>query len=172
MSDNGNNLINNLLKTFKLIAVILTVVLTALIITSCPKPLDDKLIIEVQDEFAPLIIIASPTDDSYYYSSITITGTITDNAFTADDGLGQLSFISYTVANDVSRQGKVTIADDGSSSKDSSFGSGDIIYDSQTGLFNITFSAIEIDGTTSILQQRVTITITAADRNNNSTKNE
>ncbi|MCF6335557.1 MAG: hypothetical protein L3J12_07435, partial [Spirochaetales bacterium] len=161
----GRFVYNNISKA---IAVLLVITM-GLFLVSCPKPIDDSLIVEVQDEFQPVITVISPVDDSYYYSSITITGAITDSALTATDGAGELSSISYTVANDVSRQGKIVFASDRSYSKDETFGSGDIIYDESTGDFNITFSTIEVDGTTSILQQRVTVTITAVDRNNNET---
>ena len=70
MSNNGDNLINNFLKTFKLITAIFAVTLLALIISSCPTPMDDALLVQVQDEFEPSIIVTSPTDDSFYYSSI------------------------------------------------------------------------------------------------------
>ncbi len=151
------------------VAGVLLVLFTLLFLVSCPEPIDDTLIIEVQDEFQPSISVTSPADDSYYYSTIEIVGTITDSALTATDGAGELSSISYTVANDVSRQGKIVFASDRSYTKDDTFGTGDIIYDESTGDFNITFSTIEVDGVTSILQQRVTVTITAVDRNNNET---
>jgi hypothetical protein len=163
-----NNSFNKIFfKTFILAAI----VFASVIFISCPQvePITDTLLIEVEDEFEPVIIIESPLDDSYYYSIISITGSIKDSSLTATDEAGRLSYISYTVANDASRRGKIIIGDDRTYTKDDDFGSGDIVYDEETGDFSIDFSAIEVDGTSSILQQSVTITVTAVDKNNNST---
>ncbi len=132
--------------------------------------MSDDLLIKVQDSFPPSVTISSPSDDSYYYSRISITGCITDSALAANDGIGELASISYTVANDVSRRGKINFADDGSFINDTSFGSGDIVYDRETVDYTITFSTIEADGVANSLTRRVNITVTAVDKNNNSSE--
>ena len=134
------------------------------------QPVDDDLLIQVQDERAPSVSIIAPQDDEYFYSEISITGTIVDDALADNDRNGFIYSISYSVANDVDRRGSIVRNADDVYIKDSSYGSGDIIYDPVTGAFSIIISTIQVDGNDSKLnQQRVTITITVVDGNNNST---
>ncbi|MBI9103065.1 MAG: hypothetical protein JEY99_11665, partial [Spirochaetales bacterium] len=153
--------------------VFLCLLLLPLLFTACPEPIDQKLFLEVEDSFAPVITIISPADNSYYNSTISFELEITDDSLEEEDGLGSLETISYEIAGDNKRGGRITIADDGTATKDVEFGPGDIVYDSETGTVTFEFSTLEsVEGEalTSQLKDLVQVAITAKDANGNSTE--
>jgi hypothetical protein len=107
---------DNFLKTFKLITAVTIVILTALIITSCPLPLDDTLLAEVVDTVPPIINITSPDQNvkNYYGSTITITGTIVDYSDEKRTIAGSVTSVTYEEQYNKRINGTVTLGDGGS----------------------------------------------------------
>ena len=58
--------------------ITIAVLLTLLALTSCPNPIPVDLATQVSDRGAPLIMITSPANGSFYQSSVVLTGTVSD----------------------------------------------------------------------------------------------
>ncbi|MBI9108108.1 MAG: hypothetical protein JEZ04_15270 [Spirochaetales bacterium] len=147
------------------IIISLAAALTILLLTSCPQEITAPMVALVQDSIAPTINIISPKGGDNYYSSVTISGVISDDVKVENDGGGQIVSISYEIANDDFRKGKINIGLDNQVTADTIFGSGTIDFDIQTGNFSFTFSTI----TPNTLRDLLSLTVTAVDRNNNQT---
>jgi len=172
-----NNKLSHLNKILKkgcsLFAGFLCLLLFPLLFTSCPEPIDQQLFLEVEDSFAPIITILSPADNSYYNSTITFDIEIMDDSLAEGDGLGTLESVSYEIAGDNTRGGKIIIGDDGTATKDVTVGPGDIIYDSEANTVRFEFSTLESSdegNLSSQLKDLIRVIINAEDANGNSTE--
>ncbi len=134
-----------------------------LLLSACPPPVSELLATAVTDKLPPTITVTSPKVGQTYTATVTFTGTIIDDAVTVGDGKGVLHSIDYTVANDVLRKGKITIATDGTTKQDTTFGTGTITYTKATGAFTFSISTVS----PTALRGLLTVIIDAADANGN-----
>ncbi|MCK5674486.1 MAG: hypothetical protein KAH95_13990, partial [Spirochaetales bacterium] len=110
----------------------------ALIISSCPTPINEKMFLQVKDEVAPGIIILSPAEGSYCAKTVIVSGTVSDLS-TESNNTGELSSLSYEIlSTDITEE---------------------ILFDEE-GSFSFNFSTITL-GSTFVLK------ITAVDWNGN-----
>jgi hypothetical protein len=65
-------------------------ILAALFFTSCPKPIDQVLLSQVEDAKGPVIVITSPEDNSNYTQTVTVQGSVYDEG-------GELRSVIYTI---------------------------------------------------------------------------
>jgi len=103
---------------------------------SCPSPIDEELLLVVDDEIAPSINVASPEPNSTYRYSVLVTGTVTDSSRDAGDGAGFVSTLLFSVSNDITLDRAITFERDGTwtvSPPDPSFA-----YAPATGNFSFT----------------------------------
>ena len=153
------------------IFIILITILMAILVTSCPPDITAPMVALVEDTIAPTINITSPKGGDNYYSSVTISGVISDDVKVENDGGGQIVSLYYEIANDDTRKGKINIGLDDQITADNSFGSGTIDFDILTGAFSFTLSTLSSANSEGVTQPQlrdfVSITITAVDRNNN-----
>ena len=150
---------------FRLVLFTITALSVALFFAACPSPVDLALGTAVSDKIAPTATIASPRNGQTYSASVTVTGTIIDDALKAGDGKGTLKSIDYAVANDVLRKGRITLAPDGTATQDTTFGSGAISWSRATSTFSFDISTV----TPTSLRGLITLTIDAEDANGNVT---
>lgn len=147
------------------ILIISALILTVLLSTSCPQEVTAPMVALAEDTLVPTITITSPNGGDNYYSSVTVSGFLSDDVQVETDGGGQISSFSYEIANDDFRKGKIDIGLDDQVTADTDFGSGTIDYDTITGEFSFTFSTIE----PSELRDLISLSITTVDRNDNTT---
>ncbi len=74
--------------------------LAVLVATSCPNPIDDELLLVVDDDTAPLVTITSPAEDSTYRYAVSVTGILLDSSQSAGDGRGFVRTLEFDVSND------------------------------------------------------------------------
>jgi len=139
---------NNYIKLFLNFIKITVVFLTVLVIASCPEPMTDELLAEVEDVVGPVITITSPDQSvqNFIESQVIIVGTILDYSDTSGNIEGSVSNAVYAdkyAFLDIS--GNVDIADD--------------------GIFTINFDSDHLLST-------FTVVITVTDWNNNTTVQE
>ena len=154
-------------KFKKLIYIILSTAVVALF-SSCPPEVTAPMVALVEDSLSPTINITSPNGGDNYYSTVTVTGIITDDVLTEDDTAGSITSIYYEIANDDYRKGKIDIDLDDTVTTDTDFGTETITYDVTTGYFSFTFSSIS----PTKLRDLMSLSITAVDGNNNSITQE
>ncbi len=130
-------------QTVKLLTAIFFPLFLLFSLISCPEPMSDDLLAEVEDTSPPLITIISPDPNTQYYilSTNTITGKITDYSDTEKSIPGSVVSASYS-----DEYGYLGV-------------SGDITLD-DTGNFTISFSGLSLQNTFSLI-------FTAVDWNNN-----
>jgi hypothetical protein len=132
--------------------------------TSCPQDVTAPMVALAEDIIQPTISITSPSgSDNYYYSTVTITGVITDDVIAENDGDGQIASVFYEIANDDHRKGKINIGLDDTVTVDTNFGSQEIEFTVINGEFSFTFPTTN----PTYLRDLISLTITAVDRNNN-----
>ncbi len=137
-----------------------------MVFVSCPQPLTEDDVIAAQDKLAPTIEVLSPGENEVYYSEVEFSLRILDDAENEEDGLGDLASISFDLANDDLRGGRVLIDSDGNISQDSDFGPDEVVYDVETGLVSFNFSTVSPNTITGM----ISVTISAEDRNGNLTE--
>jgi hypothetical protein len=125
----------------KLFLLSIAAIVAILGLTSCPNPIDRDLVLFAEDDLLPKIDISSPKSNSYYYSVVTVAGTVSDSAIDPEDNRGAISKLSYSV---VDRSGL----------------GGDIPFDADTGNFSFDFSTIGLSG-------NQILSVSAADWNGN-----
>ena len=47
---------------------------------SCPSPIDDELLLVVEDKLAPDLVITAPAPNSYYHGTVTVAGSLADSS--------------------------------------------------------------------------------------------
>lgn len=134
---------NNYIKRFFNIFKIIVAVFAVLVIASCPEPMTDNLLAEVEDTVGPVISITTPdlTIQNYIESTIFVEGTIVD--YSDDSGNIEGSISSASFRDEFGFLGVI----------------GDIIVDSN-GDFDFSFPATTITDTFKLL-------VTATDWNGN-----
>ncbi len=139
MPDGRNNHMKHFINILKLTVAVFSV----LIIASCPEPMSDNLLAEVEDVVAPQITITTPDLSIQYFieSTITIEGNIVDFSDINGDIPG--SIVSATYSDEY---GFLNV-------------NGDIIFDSN-GDFIISFSGLTLTDTFKLI-------FTVIDWNNN-----
>lgn len=73
------------------VALAWALLLIVAVLASCPNPIDQAMVITMNDSIAPVITITSPDPGTGYANTVTVTGTIMDSAATANDGRGGLA---------------------------------------------------------------------------------
>ncbi|MBF9017091.1 MULTISPECIES: Ig-like domain repeat protein, partial [unclassified Oceanispirochaeta] len=142
-----------------------TIALTLLFV-SCPEPLTEDIVTSAQDSIAPVIEIYSPSGNAEYLSVVEFEIQIKDDAENENDEKGDISTVEFSVSNDDFRGGRILISPDGIVTQDEEGGSDLINYDPETGLASFSISTIEPN----ILSGLISVTITATDRNSNSSQ--
>jgi len=132
------------------IAVVSLVISGSLVLTSCPQSFTQEIVETVDDRITPTIQIVSPANDDEYQASITVTGTVHDSSLTDGDGLGDVTEITFEIANTSVSAGW---AADGSTDS--------ITFDPVSGEFSLTVD------TADLTSRSITLTITAQDANSN-----
>jgi len=148
MAGGSNNHKKRLFNIFKIVVIIFTV----FIIASCPEPMTDDLLAEVEDTVGPIITITSPDPNSQYYLIAglnTITGTIVDYSNSEKTIGGDVVSASYLDEFD----GYIGL-------------DGDITLD-ENGNFTITFLKSDLDNPSTF-----TLILSATDWNGNTTPYE
>jgi len=115
-----------------------------IVFTSCPKPIDEALVLVVEDKLAPEITISSPGDNTYYKGDVVVTGNITDSSFEEGDGQGTLDILDFTVSDASILDRVITFTADGSYTvepADSTFS-----YNQDDGSFGLSFSSVGLSG--------------------------
>lgn len=123
--------------------LLLFVILASVGLGSCPRPVDMALVRAVEDSLAPSVTILNPSANDRYTSTVLVEGIITDDSLEFGDQQGLIQSISYDVANDDFRRGKITITSDGSAVQDPAGGTGIITWDDASGQFSFEFSTID-----------------------------
>ena len=124
---------------------------------SCPNPIDEELLLVVEDSLAPDLVIATPTPNSWYHGIVTVSGTLSDSSIEAGDGAGRLASLSFSVSDSSPLHRTVAFDADGNatmSPADPSFSwdaaSGGFSFDVPTaGLFGykvLTFVVADANG--------------------------
>jgi hypothetical protein len=127
------------------IARALTVAGLALFIAvSCPNPIDDDLLLVVEDDITPSMVISEPLPNSYYHGDVTVTGTLADSSRQTGDGKGRLLTLSFSVSDASPLDRTVTFEADGSFTVEPAGSSFD--WDTSTGSFRFSFSSRELSG--------------------------
>ncbi len=85
----------------------------AVAMTSCPPPIDEDLLIFVQDEIAPAISVFSPDNNSSYRSLLSVAGQVTDSSESEGDNKGRIASLTYQVLDHSQLSGDVSPAGDG-----------------------------------------------------------
>ena len=97
-------------------------IFVSLIFVSCPEPLTEDVVIAAQDKLAPTIEVFSPGESETYYSQVEFTASVQDDALSLGDGKGDIASISFGIANDDLRGGKILVSSEGVITQDASFG--------------------------------------------------
>jgi hypothetical protein len=94
--------------------LISTVVLTTFVLLSCPLPIDHNLLLLVEDEIPPELVIVSPTPNVPYKDTVTVELTLEDSAFQPGDNKGFVRTFTFSILGDVQFARTVTFESDGS----------------------------------------------------------
>lgn len=131
-----------------LLPFFLSICIAALLL-SCPPPFEDTLTQQVGDELGPKIVISSPLEGSTYRSTITVTGTISDDVADTGDGKGSLARAHYSLPYTTPTiEGEIDIAEDGTfsftCSTENLTGEQKIIITAQDWNWNLTVSELTL----------------------------
>ncbi len=111
---------------------------------SCPNPIDRALLISVEDEIAPNVTISQPLANSFYKTTITVSGVLEDSSLTEGDHLGSPGSLEVRIPNSPSLNRTVAFAADETytvSPADSTFS-----YNPAGGSFGLRISAMALSG--------------------------
>jgi hypothetical protein len=150
-------------KPWSVVRTLAIAALATVVATSCPKPIDDELLLVVADEIKPLITITAPAQGSTYGYTVDVTGTLFDSSQTAGDGKGFVRTLEFSVLGNPFPPRTVTFERDGSFSVDPDDPDPpvyDVHYTLATGEFSFTVN-------TATLQGAKWFTFTATDLNEN-----
>ncbi len=95
------------------VGTIAAAALVAAAAISCPNPIDEDLLLVVDDAIAPTLVVTAPTANSYYHGTMTVTGTLADSSSEAGDGRGRLASLSFSVSDSSPLTRTVTFDADG-----------------------------------------------------------
>jgi len=126
------------------LALFLIIGISLLLLQSCPKAIDEELVLVVEDTFAPVLTVTSPTNNSLYKGTVTVAGSVTDSSVEEADGLGTLKSISFTVSDASVLDRTITFETDGTYSvepADDTFS-----YNGEDGTFGFAFSTVGLSG--------------------------
>jgi hypothetical protein len=121
--------------------VAITVITVLFLLSSCPPQIDDDLLKQVKDELGPTIKINSPEDGDSYAATVVVSGNVED-ATTDEGDTGEVESLAFEV--------KAT-------------GIGDAVSFNDKGKFSFSFETKGLSGS-------LTVTVTAEDKNGNSTE--
>jgi hypothetical protein len=116
--------------------------IASLALLSCRSPLNDQMLLHVQDSIAPEVQVISPTDGSSYASAVWVEGTAYDSSRTTGDNQGSIVSLYYQVLA-TSLGGKVSV---------------------ENGRFSFVFSTETLTG------NNITLLIIAVDWNRNTSE--
>ena len=85
--------------TWNAVRTLVLVVLAAVVTTSCPRPIDDELLLVVADEIEPTIAIDSPAAWSTYGYTVDVVGHLLDSSQEAGDGRGFVRTLEFDVSD-------------------------------------------------------------------------
>jgi hypothetical protein len=105
-------------RTWCVVRTLALAALAAVLAASCPKPIDDELLLVVADEIAPLLTITDPAQGSTYGYTVDVDGTLFDSSQTAGDGQGFVRTLEFSVPTDPMLDRTITFERDGSFSVD------------------------------------------------------
>jgi len=77
----------------------LAVLALAISPVSCPKPIDEELLLVAEDSLGPEIVVDSPSQNSLYKISVSVIGRLTDPSVVAGDGKGALKSLAFAVSD-------------------------------------------------------------------------
>ena len=131
--------------------------LVAALALSCPNPIDEELLLVVDDALSPDLAIATPTPNSWYHGTMTVSGILADSSSEVGDGFGRLASLSFSVSDYSPLARTVTFDADGNATvtpADPTFSwdpaSGGFSFDFPSdGLFGykvLTFVATDLNG--------------------------
>jgi len=123
--------------------LLLFILLAIVGLGSCPRPVDMALVRAVEDSLAPSVTIINPKANDRYTSTVLVEGIITDDSLAFGDQQGLIQSISYDVANDDLRRGKIIIPSDGEEFQDPAGGDGIITWEPASGEFSFEFSTTD-----------------------------
>ncbi|MCX7037904.1 MAG: hypothetical protein NT005_02035 [Spirochaetes bacterium] len=124
---------------------------------SCPKPIDEELLLVAEDSLGPEIVVDSPSQNSLYKISVSVRGRLADPSVVAGDGRGALKSLALTVSDfsllnrtvSFARDGTFTVAPADPSFRydpaDGSFGF-DVATQDLTGMRVLTLRAEDLNG--------------------------
>jgi hypothetical protein len=111
---------------------------------SCPSPIDDELLLVVEDKLAPDLVITAPAPNSYYHGTVTVAGTLADSSRLDGDGAGRLASLSFAVT-DAALLG-FTVTFDPAGNATVTNGSVAFAWDPSTGDFSFPMLTDTLDG--------------------------
>jgi hypothetical protein len=118
--------------------------IVAAVALSCPSPIDDELLLVVDDATPPVIQVDSPAQNSLYRYSVDISGSVEDYSGTTGQEQGYVRQLGFVVSGNVTLARVVTFARDGSwtvDPPDPTFS-----YTPATGGFSFTVDTAGLDG--------------------------
>jgi hypothetical protein len=126
------------------VRTIAAAVLVAAASISCPNPIDEELLLVVDDATPPVIQVVSPAQNSLYRYAVDISGTATDFSGATGTGLGFVRTLAFSVSGNVNLARTIAFERDGGftvTPPDPTFA-----YTPATGAFSFTVDTTGLDG--------------------------
>jgi hypothetical protein len=127
-----------------MVRTIAAAALVAVASISCPNPIDDDLLLVVDDATPPVIQVVSPAQNSLYRYAVDVSGTIRDFSGATGTEPGYVRRLAFAATGNPSLARTVTIEHDGTFSvvpPDPTFD-----YDPASGAFSLTVDTVGLTG--------------------------
>ncbi len=100
---------NPVLRTMSIL--IPGLIVTSLLLVSCPGTITEEDVSRVTDENVPVVTILVPADGSYYARNVLVEGTVVDKS--GSEGAGEVRYFFYEILGTIISE-QVPLSDDGS----------------------------------------------------------
>lgn len=131
-------------RTRTMARVLVPAALTLAIAISCPTPIDEALLLVVDDETAPVITVGSPAQNSLYRYTVDVSGTLSDSSGATGQEPGFVRSLAFSVLGNVALPRIVTFSRDGSFTVDPPDPT--FAYTPATGAFSFMVDTEALDG--------------------------
>ena len=127
------------------------VVLSTVVLLSCPTPIDQDLLRLVEDNIVPAITIDTPYPNSLYGATVLVEGNLSDSSFAPGDGKGLLQTLYFSVLGEAMLSRIIEFSDDGTYTVTPPDSNPEFTFDPSTGSFSIDFSTVGLNGGPKVL---------------------
>ncbi|MBN2658756.1 MAG: hypothetical protein JXR86_16995, partial [Spirochaetales bacterium] len=131
-------------------------------------PLTPDVLLIVEDEIKPVIVIETPRNNSTYRSYIVVSGTVSDSVLEEDDGIGEIVTFEYGIVDSSPRTRTVTVDGSGSFSISPEDPDAAFSYNPETGDFAFVISTT----VPNVLSSVQTVYVEVTDSNGNTSRKE